>query len=136
VYGELHSQFACQLLNELCLSQRSTFVHLGCGFGKLVTQAAMQTGCRSYGIESQPALWAEAVALAQAARQRCQRASALLGPLIIEHAEIFNGIHVQRCMEVADVVFINNQGFVQSVNARIYQELFPILKRGAVVITT
>ena len=40
---------------NMALERNSTFLDIGSGFGKPVFHAAMQTGCKSYGIEIVPA---------------------------------------------------------------------------------
>jgi len=40
---------------DMSAAEGSTFLDIGSGFGKPVFHAALQTGCRSYGVEIVPA---------------------------------------------------------------------------------
>ena len=40
---------------NMTMANKSTFLDIGSGFGKPVFHAAMQTGCKSYGVEIVPA---------------------------------------------------------------------------------
>ena len=39
---------------NMTIANKSSFIDIGSGFGKPVFHAAMQTGCRSYGVEIVP----------------------------------------------------------------------------------
>ncbi|KAK9487898.1 S-adenosyl-L-methionine-dependent methyltransferase [Lipomyces starkeyi] len=51
VYGELLPAFVSRIFKELELSSHQVFFDLGSGVGNCVLQAALETGCESYGCE-------------------------------------------------------------------------------------
>ncbi|KAI5824471.1 S-adenosyl-L-methionine-dependent methyltransferase [Schizophyllum commune Tattone D] len=135
-YGELQPAFAYRLLEDEKLDHKSCFVDLGSGIGNLVIQAAVQCGCKAFGIELREDLHAVAVDSLAFAQSQCFQRGIHMGTVHLLQGDMLNSAPVQTWISSADVLFVNNKAFDATLNQRILDSLLIKLKHGAVIVST
>ncbi|KAF2276318.1 S-adenosyl-L-methionine-dependent methyltransferase [Westerdykella ornata] len=133
-YGELLPPFIHTIFAKTHLSSTSIFVDLGSGVGNVVLQSALQTGAESWGIEilERPARFA----LDQAAelRARAKRWNLALGEMHLLHGSFLESPEIDKVLQRADVVLVNNKVFDNETNTILLNK-FLDLKLGACVVS-
>ncbi|KAI0770956.1 S-adenosyl-L-methionine-dependent methyltransferase [Trametes elegans] len=134
VYGELMPPFVSDIVRATRLREGMLFLDLGAGVGNVVLQAALETGCRAYGIEikEEPARIGQSQ-LAQF-RTRCRMWGLRMGEAELERGDMLKSEKVDRLVREADVVLVNNKVFLEPLNEALRQK-FLDLKEGAVVVS-
>lgn len=134
VYGELLPGFVSQIFKDAELGPNSVFLDLGSGVGNVVLQAALEMGCKSYGIEmmNNPAELATRQAAEFPSRARLWGLAA--GSVELVHGNFLEHARTSEIISKADVVLINNQAFTPKLNDAI-TSLFLDLKDGARVVS-
>lgn len=112
-YGELLFKFVDDIIQKTGLRSDSLFLDLGSGVGNVVLQAALQTGCRSYGIEVQEVAASVAVEQHIQLQQRCRLWGLRMGEVELENGDITRSARLSQLMGQADVVLINNYIFAE-----------------------
>lgn len=116
------------------LNSKSVFVDLGSGVGNVVLQAALQTGAESWGIEimQNPCEFANAQAEELKARARLWGLS--MGPVNLLTGDFLESPEIDRILQLADVILVNNKVFPQHLNVHLLDK-FLDLKEGAKVVS-
>ncbi|KAF2429699.1 histone-lysine N-methyltransferase, H3 lysine-79 specific [Tothia fuscella] len=134
VYGELLPRFTNQIFIETHLTSSQIFVDLGSGVGNVVLQAALQTGCQSWGIEFMP----NPARLAQRQKSefeaRCRRWGIQPGSTHLLEGDFLTSSPITDILKKADVVLVNNQAFTPELNDNLVMK-FLDLKDGCKVVS-
>ncbi|THH11352.1 hypothetical protein EW145_g707 [Phellinidium pouzarii] len=134
VYGELMPSFVSDIIEQTGLRPDSLFVDLGSGVGNVVLQAALQSGCKAFGVE----LMAGPAKLAEDQREqmrlRCRMWGISMGEVELVQADMNACPRVDELMSKADVVLVNNFVFREELNAALRPK-FLDLKEGAIVVS-
>ncbi|OCK93100.1 DOT1-domain-containing protein [Cenococcum geophilum 1.58] len=133
-YGELLPTFVHTVFQQTHLNSKSVFVDLGSGVGNVVLQAALQTGAESWGIEimQNPCEFANAQAEELKARARLWGLS--MGPVNLLTGDFLESPEIDRILQLADVILVNNKVFPQHLNVHLLDK-FLDLKEGAKVVS-
>ncbi|EIW86257.1 DOT1-domain-containing protein, partial [Coniophora puteana RWD-64-598 SS2] len=134
VYGELMPSFTTDIIRETRLRPSSLFLDLGSGVGNVVLQAALQVGCRAYGIEKMAAPSACARNQLAQVQKRCRMWGVSMGEVELEEGDMLASARVTDLLPKADVVLVNNKVFAQSLNEALRPK-FLDLKEGAIVVS-
>ncbi|EIN13327.1 DOT1-domain-containing protein [Punctularia strigosozonata HHB-11173 SS5] len=134
VYGELMPSFISDIVAATHLGPDSLFVDLGAGVGNVVLQAALQTGCRAYGIEIMPAPARIARAQLEQFRLRCKMWGVSAGEVEMEEGDMLKSARVSELLSQADVVLVNNKVFAEELNEALRPK-FLDLKEGAILVS-
>ncbi|KAE9397843.1 DOT1-domain-containing protein [Gymnopus androsaceus JB14] len=134
VYGELMPSLVQEILALTKLNQDSLFMDLGSGVGNVVVQAALQTGCRSYGIELVPGPAQVAREMVEQFKIRCRMWGVTCGEIELDEGDMLESARVAELLPKADVVLVDNKVFEESLNEALRPK-FLDLKEGAVVIS-
>uniref|UniRef100_D8PY62 Histone-lysine N-methyltransferase, H3 lysine-79 specific n=1 Tax=Schizophyllum commune (strain H4-8 / FGSC 9210) TaxID=578458 RepID=D8PY62_SCHCM len=135
-YGELEPCFVYGLLDDLRVARHSVLVDLGSGAGTFVIQAAIQTGCTAFGIELQTELADIAADAVINARSACAARHINIGQVTLVQGDMLASCETAKAMSKADVVMVNNKVFDSTLNESILIELVPLMKHGAVIVST
>ena len=135
VYGELLPKFVTKILKEdLRLRSGQIFVDLGSGVGNVVLQAALETGCESWGCEMMKDYYRVAD-LQQAEFQARARLWGLrMGQVHLEKGNFTENTAIKKILSKADAVLVNNQVFTPATNEAL-TTLFLDLKDGCKVVS-
>ena len=114
VYGELQPDFISDLLHLAHLRPGMLLLDLGCGVGNVVLQAALQSGCDTFGIEfmAAPADMAREQYVQMKARAKMWGVS--MGNVELVEGNMLENARVSELMSKADVVLVNNKAFSES----------------------
>ncbi|KAG7090656.1 hypothetical protein E1B28_009755 [Marasmius oreades] len=134
VYGELMPSLVHEIIQLTKLNENSLFLDLGSGVGNIVVQASLQTGCRSYGIETMPGPAKVAKEMVEQFRIRCRMWGVKVGEIELEEGDMLNSVKVDQLIKEADVVLVDNKVFEESLNEALKPK-FLDLKEGAIVIS-
>ncbi|KAF8198985.1 histone-lysine N-methyltransferase [Pholiota molesta] len=134
VYGELMPSLSYEMLNITGLNENSLFLDLGSGVGNIVTQASLQTGCKSYGIELMPHPARVARDMVAQMKIRCRMWGVRIGEMELEEGNMLESRRVDELIARADVVLVDNKVFEESLNEALRPK-FLDLKEGATVIS-
>ncbi|KAF9478541.1 DOT1-domain-containing protein [Pholiota conissans] len=134
VYGELMPSLSYEMINITGLNEDSLFLDLGSGVGNIVTQASLQTGCKSYGIELMPHPARVARDMVAQMKVRCRMWGVRVGDMELEEGDMLRSKRVDELIAKADVVLVDNKVFEQSLNEALRPK-FLDLKEGATVIS-
>ena len=134
VYGELLPMFLSRIFKATRLKSDQIFVDLGSGVGNCVLQAALETGCESWGCEmmSNPHKLAELQAREFPAR--CRLWGIKPGPIRLIHDDFLKNDEISAILKRADVILINNQAFTAELNDKLKYK-FLDLKEGAQIVS-
>ncbi|KAF5382801.1 hypothetical protein D9757_007288 [Collybiopsis confluens] len=134
VYGELLPSLVEEIVCITGLNENSLFMDLGSGVGNVVVQAAVQTGCRAYGVELSPGPAQVAKESVEQFKIRCRMWGVGCGEIEVEEGDMLASRRVEELLPLADVVLVDNKVFEESLNEALRPK-FLDLKEGAVVIS-
>ncbi|KAI0353181.1 DOT1-domain-containing protein [Trametes cingulata] len=134
VYGELMPPFVSDIVRATGLREGMLFLDLGAGVGNVVLQAALETGCRAYGVEIMPEPAKIARSQLEQFRTRCRMWGVRMGEVELEEGDMLASEKVDKLVKEADVVLVNNKVFLEPLNEALRQK-FLDLKEGAVVVS-
>ncbi|KAI0638790.1 S-adenosyl-L-methionine-dependent methyltransferase [Trametes polyzona] len=134
VYGELMPTFVSDIVRATGLREGMLFLDLGAGVGNVVLQAALETGCRAYGVEIMPEPAKIARSQLEQFRMRCAMWGVRMGEVELEEGDMLKSENVDRLVKEADVVLVNNKVFLEPLNEALRQK-FLDLKEGAIVVS-
>jgi H3 lysine-79-specific histone-lysine N-methyltransferase len=134
VYGELLPPLVSEMLSGAELKSDQVFVDLGSGVGNVCLQAALETGCESWGCEvmDNPCKLAELQAKEFPARARMWGLS--VGKVHLLKGDFLANQKIGEVLKRADVVLVNNQAFSPDLNSKI-MDRFLDLKDGCRIIS-
>jgi [histone H3]-lysine79 N-trimethyltransferase len=134
VYGELLPRFISRVLKQTKLKSDQIFVDLGSGVGNVVLQAALESGCESWGCEMMENACKLADLQHKEFRARCRLWGLLPGNVHLEKGDFLKSTVIQDVLKKADVVLINNQAFTPELNDSL-KLLFLDLKEGCQIVS-
>ncbi|EIW65294.1 DOT1-domain-containing protein [Trametes versicolor FP-101664 SS1] len=134
VYGELMPTFVSDIVHATGLREGMLFLDLGAGVGNVVLQAALETGCRAYGVEIMPEPAKIARSQVEQSKMRCNMWGVRMGEVELEEGDMLKSEKVDRLVKEADVVLVNNKVFLEPLNEALKQK-FLDLKEGAIVVS-
>jgi [histone H3]-lysine79 N-trimethyltransferase len=136
VYGELLPRLVHTIIYQHAapLDSSSTFIDLGSGVGNVVLQAALATGCDSWGIEQMENPAKLAKAQVREFRARCAMWKVRPGQVHVIHGDFIVSTEISQAIQKADVVLVNNQAFQPQLNDSLVMRLLD-LKDGARVVS-
>ncbi|KAJ4485366.1 DOT1-domain-containing protein [Lentinula aciculospora] len=134
VYGEILPSLVHEILTLTKLNKNALFMDLGSGVGNVVVQAALQTGCKSYGIELVEGPAQVAKEMAEQFKTRCRMWGVTYGDIELEEGDMLESTRVAELLPKADVVLVDNKVFEEKLNEALRPK-FLDLKEGAVVIS-
>ena len=114
VYGELMPNLSHDIIKLTKLHQESLFLDLGSGVANVVVQAALQTGCKAYGIELMPQPARVARDMVEQIQIRARMWGVNIGEIELEEGDMLKSARVDELMAKADVVLIDNKVFEES----------------------
>lgn len=124
VYGELLPNFVEDNIIRLGgLGPGKLLVDLGSGVGNVPIQAALQTGCTSFGIEVMEAPADIANEQLEQVKIRARMWGVTMGDVELVRGDMLEDPRVSELMSKADVVLVNNKVFTQSCEC--FSGLFP-----------
>jgi len=141
VYGELTPYLVTEILREVGITDNPSkcgegklFLDLGSGVGNVVLQAALQSGCRAFGVEvmEHPARLS-GVQLEQM-KMRCRMWGVDMGEAEVLRGDMTACPRVDELISQADVVLVNNFVFKEELNNALRSK-FLDLKEGAIVVS-
>lgn len=113
VYGELMPPFVSDIIHATGLREGMLFLDLGAGVGNVVLQAALETGCRAYGVEIMPEPAKIARSQVEQFKMRCAMWGVRMGEVEFEEGDMLKSEKVDRLVKEADVVLVNNKVFLE-----------------------
>ncbi|KAJ7505007.1 DOT1-domain-containing protein [Mycena galericulata] len=134
VFGELRPSLIYHIIRLAGLTQESTFVDLGSGVGNVVSQASLQTGCRSFGVELNDNPARLATDLHVEFQQRCKMWGVRPGQIELEHGDMLKSTQLTALLPDADLILVNNLRFDDHLNRDILMKL-ERMKEGAYVVS-
>lgn len=134
VYGELMPNLSYDIIKLTQLHEDSLFLDLGSGVGNVVVQAALQTGCKAYGVELMPQPARVARDMVKQIQTRARMWGVRIGEMELEEGDMLKSRRVDELMAKADVVLVDNKVFEESLNEALKPK-FLDLKEGAIVIS-
>ncbi|KAH8834880.1 histone-lysine N-methyltransferase [Flagelloscypha sp. PMI_526] len=134
VYGELMPSLVYEMLRKTNVRQNMLFMDLGSGVGNVVIQAALQTGCRSFGVELNDAPAEIAANMVAPFKARCRMWGVTCGDIELVKGDMLTHPRVSELLPQADVVLVDNKVFTQQLNESLKPK-FLDLKEGAIVIS-
>lgn len=111
VYGELTPAFVDDIIVRTRLNSKSLFLDLGSGVGNVVLQAALQTGCKAFGIEQRTDAAQIADDQLEQIKLRCRMWGVSMGEVELVQGDMITNDRVVELMSQADVVLVNNYVF-------------------------
>ncbi|ODQ64612.1 DOT1-domain-containing protein [Nadsonia fulvescens var. elongata DSM 6958] len=134
VYGELLPAFMTRIFNLTQIKSTSVFVDLGSGVGNCVLQAALETGCESWGCEMMP--HASKLAAKQKAelRQRLKLYGINHGKISLNNQSFVHNDEIQKVLQRVDVLLVNNYAFDGQLNSHLI-DMFLDLKDGCKIVS-
>ncbi len=134
VYGELLPMFLSRIFKETRLKSDQIFVDLGSGVGNCVLQAALETGCESWGCEMMDNPHKLAGLQAREFPARCRLWGIKPGSIKLIHDDFLKNDEISNVLKRADVILINNQAFTAELNDKLKYK-FLDLKEGAQIVS-
>lgn len=134
VYGELLPPFVSKIFKETKIKSDQLFIDLGSGIGNVVIQAALQIGCESWGCEMMKNACDIADLQAKEFEARCRLWGLAPGEVHLERGDFLKNLPIQKKLQQADVVLVNNQAFTSELNEKLTR-LFLDLKEGCLVVS-
>ena len=114
VYGELMPSLSHDIIKLTKLHEESLFMDLGSGVANVVVQAALQTGCKAYGIELMPQPARVARDMVEQIQIRARMWGVNIGEIELEEGDMLKSARVDELMAKADVVLVDNKVFEES----------------------
>ncbi|KAK2808276.1 Nucleosomal histone H3-Lys79 methylase [Emmonsiellopsis sp. PD_5] len=134
VYGELLPRFISDIFKQTKLKSDQVFVDLGSGVGNVVLQAALETGCESWGCE----MMQNACDLAELQQKefeaRCRLWGIAPGKVRLIRGDFLTQESIINALHRADVVLINNQAFTPQLNNELINH-FLDMKEGCKIVS-
>ncbi|KAM0755502.1 DOT1-domain-containing protein [Meredithblackwellia eburnea MCA 4105] len=115
-YGELLPKFVGEICGLTGLGPDSVFVDLGSGVGNCVVQAALATGCEAWGFENMAHASHLARIQVAEAEGRFRMWGLSSGQMKVVEADFCKTPEVNRVLQRADVVLVNNEVFSAGLN--------------------
>ena len=135
VYGELMPRFVSDILKkDTRMKSDQMFVDLGSGVGNVVLQAALETGCESWGCEMMNNYCDLAEAQKAEFEARCRLWGLSAGEIHLERGDFTTNEAIFRVLPRADVIVVNNQVFTPELNEKL-TNLFLDLKEGCRIVS-
>ncbi|KIX08262.1 uncharacterized protein Z518_02918 [Rhinocladiella mackenziei CBS 650.93] len=134
VYGELLPKFLSRIFKETKLESDQIFIDLGSGVGNCVLQAALETGCESWGCEVMDNPNALAQLQAEEFPARCRLWGIKPGEVHLIHGDFLKNEQVRQVLKKADVILVNNQAFTAELNDKL-KYVFLDLKEGCQIVS-
>ncbi len=134
VYGELLPKFLNKIFDATKLKSDQVFVDLGSGVGNCVLQAALETGCESWGCEMMKNCNDLAQLQAKEFVARCRLWGIKPGAIHLIHGDFLESKQIRDVLKRADVVLINNQAFTAELNNNL-KLIFLDLKEGCQIVS-
>ena len=134
VYGELQAGFLSRIFTETNLRSDHVFVDLGSGVGNVVLQAALETGCESWGCEMMDNASKLAMMQEKEFAARCRLWGIAPGRVKLCHNNFMEDGPTLKALKKADVVLVNNQAFTPELNDKL-KLLFLELKDGCKIVS-
>ncbi|KAF9073966.1 S-adenosyl-L-methionine-dependent methyltransferase [Rhodocollybia butyracea] len=134
VYGELNPNLVEEIVSTTKLKEGSLFMDLGSGVGNVVVQAALQTGCKSFGVELSEGPAQVARVMKEQFKIRCRMWGVACGEIELEEGDMLESKRVAELIPQADVVLVDNKVFEEKLNEALRPK-FLDLKEGAIVIS-
>lgn len=134
VYGETRHPVINDIIKRLSIKENQTFLDLGSGIGNVVLQVAMQTRCKSYGIELLEIPHSFARAQLAEYRSRMSMYGRTASTVHLSKGDFLEDERVSKIIGRVDVVFVNNYAFESDMNHRLMQ-LFLSMREGATIIS-
>lgn len=133
-FGELKTGFVHRILVDSGITSSQVFVDLGSGVANVVIQAALQVGCESWGCEIMENPSRLGKAQKQECEARCKLWGIAIGAIHLEEGDFTENPNIQKALQRADVVLVNNEVFSTALNQRLV-DLFLDLKDGCQIIS-
>ena len=134
VYGELLPKFLSPIFKETNLKSDQVFVDLGSGVGNCVLQAALETGCESWGCEMMDNPNTLAQLQAGEFPARCRLWGIKPGQVHLIHGDFTTNEQIREVLKRADVVLVNNQAFNPELMDKL-KYMFLDLKEGCQIVS-
>lgn len=134
VYGELLPKFLSRIFRETSLKSDQVFIDLGSGVGNCVLQAALETGCESWGCEVMDNPNTLAQLQAEEFPARCRLWGIKPGAVNLIHGDFLTHESVRQVLKRADVILVNNQAFTSELNDKL-KYVFLDLKEGCQIVS-
>lgn len=134
VYGELLPRFCSNIFQKIKLSHEDVFIDLGSGVGNVVLQAALETGCESWGVEMMPNPCDLAEAQVQEFPGRTKLWGIACGSVNLVRGDFTELPQITPVLQRADVILVNNQAFTPKLNELLIA-MFLDLKDGAKIVS-
>ena len=134
VYGELLPKFLNKIFQATKLKSDQVFVDLGSGVGNCVLQAALETGCESWGCEVMKNCNDLAQLQAKEFVARCRLWGIKPGDINLIHGDFLEKREIRDVLKRADVILINNQAFTAELNDKL-KYVFLDLKEGCQIVS-
>ncbi|KAJ7271378.1 histone methylation protein DOT1-domain-containing protein [Mycena haematopus] len=133
-YGELKPPLLYEIIQLTEMTPNSLFLDLGSGVGNVVTQASLQTGCESFGIEINDMLGTIAEKYLKVFARDCKTLGYTPGEITVERGDMRKSSRLTELLPRADVLFVNNERFSVELNQSVV-EMIGALKNGAYIIS-
>lgn len=134
VYGELLPRFTQQIFKDVNLTSDQVFLDLGSGVGNVVLQAALQIGCKSWGVERMP----NPAQLADKQKEefvpRCKNWGIKPGSVNLVTGDFLASPKIDSVLRRADVILVNNQAFTPKLNDDLTMKFLDI-KEGCKIVS-
>lgn len=134
VYGELLHPFTSNIIERTGLTSDKVFVDLGSGVGNVVLQAALETGCESWGCEMMENACNLAEVQLKEFSARCRLWGIAPGKVHLERGDFRTNEKILAALKRADVVLVNNQAFTSQLNDNLVN-MFLDLKPGCKIVS-
>ncbi|KAJ4512336.1 Nucleosomal histone H3-Lys79 methylase [Exophiala dermatitidis] len=134
VYGELLPKFLSRIFKQTGLKSDQVFIDMGSGVGNCVLQAALETGCESWGCEVMDNPNTLAQLQAKEFPARCHLWGIKPGEIHLIHGDFLKNEQVREVLKRADVILVNNQAFTAELNDKL-KYVFLDVKEGAHIIS-
>lgn len=133
VYGELKPKFCRRIFQDVSLETTHVFLDLGSGVGNVVLQAALEVGCRAYGIEYKDGPAKIAEKHNEGFQHSCLRRGITPGKVQLFKGDFLTATYRGMIAE-ADVVLVNNRAFQPDTNVRLW-EILVNLRQDRVIVS-
>ncbi|KAK9353111.1 histone methylation DOT1 [Lipomyces doorenjongii] len=134
VYGELLPAFVSRIFNELELSSHQVFFDLGSGVGNCVLQAALETGCESYGCEIMENAAELADKQAVEFQERLKLWGIKAGSVKLITGDFLKIEEIGEILKKTNLVLVNNYAFDAELNGNLIN-MFLDLREGTKIVS-
>ncbi|KAJ8103310.1 histone methylation DOT1 [Lipomyces tetrasporus] len=134
VYGELLPKFVSRIFKELELRSDQVFVDLGSGVGNCVLQAALETGCESYGCEMMENAAELADKQAVEFQERLKLWGIKAGLVKLITGDFLKSEEIGEVLQKTDLLLVNNYAFDAELNGNLVH-MFLDLRDGTKIVS-